>query len=110
MIILHFHIKNSCLVDPDSMSGNLDTLTRKYNMVLSELLDQHVPLKKRTITLHPAAPWYNNNIRDEKQKRQKLERRWRASGLTVHRELYVDQYKLVNKCTFHAKWIIIPQS
>ena len=33
-------IKNSSLVDPDGMSGDLDTLTRKYNMVLSELLNE----------------------------------------------------------------------
>ena len=36
-------------------------------------------------------------------KRRKLERRWRASGLTVHRELYVDQCNLVNKSIFDAK-------
>ena len=56
-------IKNSCLVDPVSVGGDLDALTRKYNTVLSELLDKHAPLKKRTITLRPAAPWYNNTIR-----------------------------------------------
>ena len=50
-------IKNSCLVDPVSMSGDLDTLTRKYNMVLSELLDKHALLKKHTSTLRPATPW-----------------------------------------------------
>ncbi|KAK3754683.1 hypothetical protein QZH41_015382 [Actinostola sp. cb2023] len=80
-------IKNSRLADPDSVSGDLDILTRRYNTVPSELLDKHAPLKKRTITLRPAAPWYTDAIRDEKQKRRKLERRWRASGLTVHREL-----------------------
>ena len=72
-------------------------------MVLSELLEKHAPLKKRMITLRPAAPWYTDAIRTEKEKRRKLERRWRASGLTVHRELYVDQCKLVNKCIFDAK-------
>lgn len=70
---------------------------------MSELLDKHAPLKKRTITLRPAAPWYNNTIRYEKQRRRKFERRWRASGLTAHRELYVDQCNLVNKCIFDAK-------
>ena len=96
-------IKNSCLVDPVSVGGDLDALTRKYNTVLSELLDKHAPLKKRTITLRPAAPWYNNTIRYEKQRRRKFERRWRASGLTAHCELYVDQCNLVNKCIFDAK-------
>lgn len=47
-------IKNSCLVDPVSVGGDLDALTRKYNTVLSELLDKHAPLKKRTITLRPS--------------------------------------------------------
>ena len=60
-------------------------------------------IKKHIITLRPAAPWYNNTIRDEKQRRRKFERRWQASALTVHRELYVDQCNLVNKCIYDAK-------
>ena len=96
-------IGNSPLADPVSVSGDLDDLICQYNTVLSELLDKHAPLKKRMITLRPAAPWYTDAIRTEKRKRRKLERRWRASGLTVHRELYVNQCKLVNKCIFDAK-------
>ena len=96
-------IENSPLADPVSVSGDLNDLICQYNTVLSELLEKHAPLKKRMITLRPAAPWYTDAIRTEKRKRRKLERRWRASGLTVHRELYVDQCKLVNKCIFDAK-------
>ena len=39
-------IKTSCLVDPDNVGGDLDALTRKYNTVLSELLDKHAPFNK----------------------------------------------------------------
>ena len=49
-------IKNSPLADPDDVSDDLEDLTRLYNTILYELLDKHAPLKKRTITLRPAAP------------------------------------------------------
>ena len=68
-----------------------------------ELLDKHAPLKNRIITLRPAAPWYTESIRVEKQKRRKLERLWRASGLAVHRQMYADQCNLVNKCIVDSK-------
>ena len=96
-------IENSPLADPVSVSGDLDDLICQYNTVLSELLEKHAPLKKHMVTLRPAALWYTDAIRTEKRKRRKLERRWRASGLTVHREVYVNQCKLVNKCIFDAK-------
>ena len=39
-----------------------DTLADEYDNVLSELLEKHAPLKSKTITIHPPAPWYNNEM------------------------------------------------
>ena len=38
------------------------------------LLELHAPLKKRTIVVRPASPWYTDEIRTEKVKRRRLER------------------------------------
>jgi hypothetical protein len=78
-------------------------LTLKYNRVLRELLDKHAPLQERTIIIRPVAPWYNESIKEEKQKRRKLERVWRESELTVHREVYKDQCCKVNKLVCETK-------
>ena len=67
------------------------------------ILDQHAPTKRRTITLRPAAPWYTNDIKVEKTKRRRLERQWRKTRLTIHRQLYVEQCTLVNNLICESK-------
>ena len=88
-------------VDENSM--DISVVAHDYNKLLSDLLDKHAPLKTRFITLRPAAPWYTDDIKLEKQKRRRLERRWRSSGLTVDRELFVEQCNNVKKCVHEAK-------
>ena len=36
----------------------LNALVDQYDNVLRYLLDLHAPLKRRTVTLRPSAPWY----------------------------------------------------
>ena len=95
-------IKNSKLMAHLDFD-NASDLTDHYDHVLSTLLDQHAPIKKRVVTLRPAAPWYTDEIRSEKAKRRKLERRWRKNKLTVNREMYVKQCNLVNNLISESK-------
>ena len=67
--------------------------------LLKTLLEYHAPIKTRTVTIRPAAPWYSDDIRREKEKRSKLERLWRRNKLTINRENYVEQYIDVKKIT-----------
>ena len=78
-----------------------------YNTLLIGLLDKHAPLKTRTITIRPLAPWYTEDIREEKQKRRALERRWRRTGLTVDRERFVEQCHVVMNLFCRQKGPII---
>ena len=52
----------------------LDDLISQYNDVLSSILDIHAPVKTKTITLRPAAPWYSEEINNLKKDRRRLER------------------------------------
>lgn len=70
---------------------------------MSLLLERYAPSKKRVLTLRPSAPWYDDSIRKEKIKRRKLERCWRNSGLTIDRELFVNQCKRVNDLFLQSK-------
>ena len=47
-------------------SETLNPAVALYNSSIIALADQHVPLKTRTITLHPNAPWYNGDLKQEK--------------------------------------------
>ncbi|CAB4040721.1 Hypothetical predicted protein, partial [Paramuricea clavata] len=80
----------------DDYDYDLPVLIDKYENTLKGTLQQHAPQKRRIITLRPLSPWYNEEIGQEKRNRRKLERRWRASGLCIDRQLYVKQCETVN--------------
>ena len=91
-------LKNSICHDTD-----VSFAVQEYNSILTGLLDKHAPVKKRVLTLRPNAAWYIDDIKQEKAKRRKLERRWRATRLTIERQIYVEQCKHVSKCIYEAK-------
>ena len=94
-------LKKSTLLSRDHIE--LPSLLDEYENTLRNILDEHAPMKRRTITLRPLAPWYTNEIREEKNKRRRLERRWRSSRLGIDRQMYAEQCKLVNNMLKRAK-------
>ena len=94
-------IKSSQLLS--DTSGLLDDITHRYISGLSELIDIHAPLIKRTQISRPHAIWYNQTIREAKQLRRKLERVWRRTGLPAHHEDYRKQCSEVAKELYKAK-------
>ena len=82
---------------------DFSALSGCYDNILRSLFDQYAPDKKRIITVRPAAPWYSDNIKEEKAEKRKLERRWRCTKLTIDRELYTEQCKRVNQLIYESK-------
>ena len=74
----------------------LNALVDQYDNVLRYLLDLHAPLKRRTVTLRPSAPWYKPEVVVQKNIRRRLERKWRSTRLLCDREQYVHQCYVVN--------------
>ena len=54
----------------------------QYDSVLSSILNKHAPLRKRVIAIRPRAPWYIEEIKEQKEICRRLKRRWRRSRLT----------------------------
>ena len=54
---------------------DLHQLVSLYNSVLAAILNKHAPVRRRVITIRPAAPWYTEEIKSEKRIRRRLERR-----------------------------------
>ena len=73
------------------------------NTCLRQLLDRHAPLVTRTVTDRTSAPWMTLEIKQAKVQRRLAERKWRESGLAVHREIYVKQRNLVSNMISKAK-------
>lgn len=91
-------IHNSNLPLSPSSAGNfaLDDLIDLYDNELVRILDDLAPLKLKTITVRPESKWYNDDLRRAKQKRRQAERRWRKTGLVVHRQIFIAERQNVN--------------
>ena len=63
----------------------------------------HAPQSTRTRTIRPQPKWYNDEIRAEKREIRRLERKWRKSRLTVHKDIYRSQHAKVMKLIEKAK-------
>lgn len=94
-------IKSSkLLTDPES---NICNLTTQYNNTLSSLLEKYAPEKQRLVTLRPNSPWYDDELREEKRKKRRLERKYKSSGLEVFRQLFKEACKDYNVLIESAK-------
>ena len=71
--------------------NELDDLVALCDSELSGIFNRHVPIKKSTVTIRPAAPWYSEELKFEKREKRRLERRWRASRSMRDREAYTRQ-------------------
>lgn len=84
-------------------STDVATAVEHYNHTLASLLDTHAPKKQRSIIIRPDTPWYNNIIREQKQLRRRLERRWIQTRLEADHHLYCEQRQHVTALVRSAK-------
>ena len=96
-------IQSTSICSTTLADRTLDELTTLYDTSLSAVINGLAPLRTRSITIRPEAKWYNEETRAAKQQRRQAERRWRKSGLTVHRDIYIEQKQRVNTIITEAK-------
>ena len=83
---------------------DLASLVDVYNDGLRRGLDRHAaPSVTRRVRDRPSAPWMTEEIREARRRRRLAERRWRATRLTVHREIYAKARAAVKACVQEAK-------
>jgi hypothetical protein len=75
----------------------------QYHNYITDALDQHAPDKQRTVLLRPNVPWFSEMIVTERQEERRLERQYRRSKLTVHKEVCIQQAKTVDRVIEQAK-------
>ena len=54
------------------ISTDPNDLVSSYNSVLQSLLDKHVPIKERMITVSPLSPWYSSEIQNLHSRKKKI--------------------------------------
>ena len=84
--------------------GELDSSVNLFESTVRNILDDHAPLKTRTVKLQTESPWFNDDIRAARKTRRQLERKWRDNGkLEVHRQEYRNQRDIVKNIINQAK-------
>ena len=82
-------------------------LYRQYHGTLSDLVNQHAPLKTRPCPARPPDPWMNDEILVAKRRKRQLERSWRRTRLKSDRVLLTKQCTFSNVCCHGQKAIFI---
>ena len=76
--------------------GELDSCVNLFESTVRNILDDHAPLKTRTVKLQSESPWFNDDIRAARKTHRQLERKWRDNGKReVHRQEYRKQHDIV---------------
>ena len=74
----------------------LNALVDQCDNLLRSVLELYAPLKRRTVTSRPRAPWYKLEVVVKKNIRKRLKRKWVSTRLLCDREQYVHQCHVVN--------------
>ena len=74
-----------------------------YNEVLSELLNEHAPIKSRTIKIVPNAPWFDSEYENLRRLRRKAEKKYQKTKLVVDKENYINIRKQTTELAHKKK-------
>ena len=102
-------VQDFCSDLMSTLSQNLESspkdLVDVYNSSLTSLMDKYAPEQTKSIHVRPNTQWYTQNLREAKQEKRRLERLWRNTKLTVHKEMYRHQCTIVNNMLLQAKQV-----
>ncbi len=68
--------------------AHLDDLVHCYDDLLSCILNTHAPVRRKLMKFKRSTPWYNDDLRQLKAKRRRLERKMRKTKLEVDWSAY----------------------
>ena len=96
--------KNDIVTTMSNSSGN--TFGEKisyYNENMSSILDNHAPLKSKTIKVVPKAPWFDGEYVDLRRKRRKAEKKYRKTHDEVDKSAFLKLRKQTTELAFTKK-------
>ena len=54
-------------------------------------------LKRQDVTIRPKVEWYSQAVDRARREKRKCERKWRATKLAVHKEIFREAYDQLSK-------------
>ena len=72
-----------------------DTLAVGYIKAVTSVIKQHAPVKPSLVRRNrPRELWYSDDIHHARELRRLNEKRWRRSGLEIHRQIFVEHEQM----------------
>ena len=65
-----------------------DSVEHFYDVCLS-VMDKHAPLKSRKVTERAKSPWFTPKVKEIKKQRRQAERKFRKTGLQIHKDIFI---------------------
>uniref|UniRef100_A0A8C6PYD4 Reverse transcriptase domain-containing protein n=1 Tax=Nothobranchius furzeri TaxID=105023 RepID=A0A8C6PYD4_NOTFU len=84
-------------------SDDVELLTNSFNDHCLKILDQVAPYKTSRSSSASSSPWLNNQILELRRSYRKAERRWKRTGLVVHREYFKELLESYNEAVENAR-------
>ena len=81
------HIHSSSLLDIHNLHTT-DDLVSHYNSGLHTIFNSLAPQKSRLVSFTVSAPWFTPDLRLMKARGRQLERLYRKTGLSIHKEMH----------------------
>ena len=75
--------------DLKNMFSNVVDDCLKFNDACRQVIDLHAPVKTRTVTERIPSPWFSLEQKEVKQERRRAERKWRDTGLYIHKTIFM---------------------
>ncbi|KAG1714818.1 Papilin [Nymphon striatum] len=69
-------------------NATIDDLVMDYDTTMIKVFNTIAPEKTRVIYDKPRAPWFCDKIRDHRKEVRKLERKWKANPLEIHKQTF----------------------
>ena len=92
-------LKSDLIIKP---KGHLSDLCGQYYQVLKALLNKHAPVRSKSVSQKPPAPWMTPEILQSKRRRY-LERVWRKSRSSLDGSHYSKHCHYCNRQMAKAK-------
>uniref|UniRef100_A0A8C6LY00 Reverse transcriptase domain-containing protein n=1 Tax=Nothobranchius furzeri TaxID=105023 RepID=A0A8C6LY00_NOTFU len=75
-------------LQPAHTTSSPEDIVFNYNFNLNSILNTFAPIKQRSVSFNRSAPWFNFDLHCLKSEGHRLERLFKKTGLTIHKDLY----------------------
>ena len=86
---------DNCLTLSCEDNIELDSLVDRFSAGMTKALNRHAPEKTITLKSGIPKPWYDDELHEQRRMRRRLERKYKKTGLTMHKEMLQQQSKSV---------------